>query len=398
MSAYTLQGPTGPAAPLQAATVRIPRFGVWTAKVATVDALELVDGARVTITVGDLALVGTKIDGGTYGGESSFTIVGGTGAWSAVVPKKAHRSDGGITVAEVAADLDTDASAAAGVAPIGIVLESGVERPLGYAWERRAAVAADALTQLMGDAWWIAPDGSTHLGARPTRNIAPATLRVLGYDPAIRLATVALEDDAVAQLLPGARLTSSDLPDVLEVGATTIRVEGGAVEVDLLGERPPSEMLSGFLALLRQQARLSAPQLYTVTSNASGRTSARAAGPAAAGLPDLDGIDGAFGLPGARATLAGGELVGVVLLDGSPGAPRVALYLPGTLPLSVGLDAPSIELGAAGAVAPLSLAGLTDAAHTTIITAFNALCVATGHAGLALLGVPSTACQKAKGE
>lgn len=375
-------------ASISSAVIRVPRFGLWSARVACAGPLTLAVGARATLTVGDLSLVGTVVDGGTYAEQAVYSLVGGAGRWGSTVPAKAHRSDGGITVAEVAADLATD------VGEIGVVLEAGAERPLGYAWERRAGVASDALQQLVGAAWWAAPDGTTHLGPRPARAISPATLRNTRYDPAIRLATASLDDDAVAQLLPGAQVTATGLPDVLDVGALTIRVEAEAIEVDLLGERPPSELLGAAFDALGARFRAAAPQLHQVTEDAQGRSSCAPAGPFAASLAALPWLDRAFGVPGVSADLQPGALVLVALLDGSPGAPRVVGYLPGTLPVNVTLDATtSISLGAGGV--PLALASKADARDAALLAGVNAALSALSLPTISL--PPSSAATKAKG-
>jgi hypothetical protein len=344
---FTLNG-----AGLQNALVRVPRYGAATATATTAGRLDLTAGARVTLAVGDLSLVMSVTDGGTFGEQSTYSLTAGAGRWSAVVGARAHRSDGGITVAEVARDLAAEAG------ELGVALEAGAERPLGYAWHRPAGLASDALRALVGPAWWVAPDGVTHLGARPSRAVTPATLHLgAETDLAHGRAVGALTGDEVAQLLPGAVVSSSTLPGSLTVGELAIRVSAGAVEVELLGERPPGDMLAAFLASLTGHARGMAPQLYQVTDDAQGRASAVPAGARAAELAPLPAIDRAFGLPGAHATLQPGALVLVSLLDGSPGAPRVSGYLPGLLPLAVGLDAQtSIELGPAGGCSALARA------------------------------------------
>ena len=383
---FTLQG-----SPLQSAIVRIQRFGVPSADVSTVDVLDLAVGTRVTLAVGDLSLTMSVASGGTFAGRSSYTLLGGAGKWSVPVPRKGHRSDQGITVTEVARDLATDAD------EIGVVIEPGAERPLGYAWERRAGVASDALDQLVGDAWWIASDGMTHVGARSSRAISPPTLTVQHYDPATRRATVALEDDACAQLLPGAVLTASGLPAPLDVGGCVLRVEGGTLEVDLTGERPPSELLAAVVRLLLGREKGAAPQLYQVDSDGQGRTTAHAAGPSAASLPDQLGIDRCYGVPGVTADLAPGALVAVVCLDGSPGSPRVALYLPGTDPVTVKITAstslafvaPAVSLGGppgSGSPVVVDAFGLFSAWVTAVTAQLSAL----GHPVTAPLGFAST--------
>lgn len=349
---FTLAG-----APIVSALVRLPRYGVWTATVIAAGSLSLAIGARVETVVGDLVLVGTVTAGGTFAEQAEYTITGGAARWGASLAARSHRSDAGVTVDQVARDLVRDAG------ELGLVLEANVDRSLGYAWERAAGLASDELAQLVGVAWWVAADGATHLGPRPASAISPASLRGLAFEPRLQRATVALADDAVAQFMPSAVLSHPSLPAPLEIGAALIRVAADAVEIDLLGERPPSELLALLLDALAQRARLSASMLYQVTDEASGRTSARAAGPRSAALPDVAYIDRAFGVPGARATLQPGALVLVSYLDGSPGSPRVVGYLPGSLPSVVGLDAEdAIEFGAAGAAVSLAKKAETNIA------------------------------------
>lgn len=344
---FTLSG-----APITSAVVRLPRYGIWTATVVVAGALELAAGASAVLTVGDLTLSGTAKPGGTFAGQAEYTITGGAGRWGARVSARQHRSDAGVTAAQVVADLVLDAGER------GAVLEPGADRPLGYAWARAAGIASDALAQVAGVAWWVAPDGITHVGTRPAATLA-TTLGGLAYEPRFRRATVAIADDAVAQFAPGATLVHSSLPAPLEIGSVVLRISADAVEVDLYGERPASELLAVALEALAARARAGAPLLYQVTDDAQGRTSARAAGASSASMPDVAFVDRVFGLPGARATLQPGALVLVSLLDGSPGAPRVVGYLPGALPDVVGLDAESsIELGASGAA--VSLAKMTE--------------------------------------
>lgn len=365
-------------APIQHATVRVPAYGAWTATVAVAGPLVLAEGARATLIVGDLTLIGTVSAGGTYAEQATYQIVGGNAKWSALVLAFTHRSDLGVTVAEAAAAL----CSAAG--ELGVVLEAGAERPLGYAWLRRGGLASDALAELVGSSWWVAVDGVTHLGPRPSTSIQPANVNVLAYEVALRRATVALTDDALAQLQPGVAVTLPGLPAPLQIGGVTIRVEAEAVTVDLLGERPVSELLSALLAARRGAAT---PQLYQVTDDAQGRTSARPAGPSSPVLPDEVWIDHAPGVPGMTAQLAPGAMVLVAFLDGSPGAPRVVGYLPGALPLALALDAVNgvqigkgasgITLGGAAAV-KAARSDLTDQNLAALWSAINSLRSAAG--------------------
>lgn len=220
---FTLNG-----ADLKTCSASIPRRGIWLAHVNIADSLELAKGDAAELVLGDLVLTGIVLDGGTFGGESSYVVHGGAGGWARVVPARSYRDDNGIQLEAVAPDL----AAAAGEKMTG----ETPARVLGPAWTRIAGGASSALRQLVGGAWWIDPAGVTHVGARPAAAV-PASLAftVEAFDPTRRRARISLESDAVAAFLPGATWSDPSVPGPFTVAGLDVRVRPCSVLVEVIG-------------------------------------------------------------------------------------------------------------------------------------------------------------------
>lgn len=205
---------------LQRGRVFQPTYGLWTARVILLRSRILALGSRTTLTIGDLALAGTIRSGGDFEGRSSYLVVGGADGWRKSVKERPHRADNGVRLSSVVVDLATEVGEQ-------VVLEPGVERSVGYAWLRAAGVAA-AVFEELGVRWWMAPDGWTHVGTRPSSRVA-ATVKLLAedYDPAMPMAVLVSPDDVYAPLQPGAVVAgpSGDLT----ISSVELLVEAGSV-------------------------------------------------------------------------------------------------------------------------------------------------------------------------
>ena len=370
---------------VSSASLRVPRYGMPTARVElqTVPTTPLVAGQRATLQLGDLSLVGTLLPaGGDFGDVASWDWMGGAAAWDQEVEARTYRDDSGILLSAVLADLALDAAAATGATDgtsFGAVLDGIPDRSLGYAWTRPTATASDLLRALAGDAWWVAPDGTTHVGARAASSSAPADLLVEAFDPATRLATVTLAGDGVSQLLPGTTLTAAALPAPLLIGQLEVQVETESVTATLWGERTGAELVAAVLEALTRRVRYAVVSPAQVTTVAGARSTVASSDARSADLAGLPFLDTVWGLPGASAVLQPGALVVVGWPGGDPGSPMIAGFLPGTLPQSLGLDAAStITLGTAGSTAPAARADKTDTAIAALLAGVNA-CAAALH-------------------
>ena len=334
------------------ALLRMPRYGAALAEadLQAIPTPDLVVGQRATLAIGDWSGVGTLLAGGPFGGIDSFGWIAGGNGWSNTIPAHTYRDDNGILLSTVLADL----AVAAG--ELGAVLDGIPDRILGYAWTRPTGIASDMLRALVGDAWWIAADGITHAGPRPTPSIAPTDLTVEPFDPALRRGTVVLAGDGVAQLVPGATLTAQGLPGPLAIAQLEVHARPNHVEAVLWGERTGPELAASVLGALARRFRFAATAPMRVTATSGARSTVE---PADARAVDLDGhpfLDAIYGIPGASAVLANGATVVIGWPGMDPGSPMVVGFLPGTLPLSLALAAQN-EIDATAALVQLGAPG-----------------------------------------
>lgn len=385
--------------PISSATFREPRYGAALADVALIDDTALVVGSRATLTIGDRSMLGTIRPGGDFGGQAGFSWIAGAGAWSATVLKRPYHDDNGIMLSAVLRDLALDAVTATGAtdgASFGAVLEVA-DRPLGRDWARPTALARDLLGALataagLGtDEWWVDDTGITHLGPRPATSLSSTTLTIDPYDPALRHGTARLFDDAISGLVPGATLTAQGLPAPLVIGATTIHVEGGALTVDLWGERTAAELFDALVdASTAWRAYLRRNPYRVLSVGGDGRVAVTPADARSVDFPDAPQLGHAYGLPGASYELQAGANVIVEHLAGDPGSPVVGGHLPGPLPVSLTLDATTAILVGGGAV-PLVKDGPLQAWVAALTTAL------AGH-GITVPALTGEATTKMRGE
>lgn len=352
-------------AAISRADLHVPRWGVPMAPLTFVDTgLPLVVGSRCVLALGDLAMVGTLRPGGDFGGTATYTWVGGGGGWDTQVPARSYSDPDGVKLNAVAKDL---AVAVAEVEINGAIFPPIVtDRSLGPTWARPAGLARDALDALsphattapnLGGQWWVGVDGVTRIGPREATSCKPSTLSILGeFDVAALHGTVALEDDAIAQLMPGATVTIDGLPAPLTVGSCVVHATDGALTVELFGERSAAELLADLVAALTAYTRWHARYPFQVSSVVAGGVNVDPLNALAAALPGLPALPQWFGVPGVTATLVEGAPVAVEFLGGSPGGAVIAGYGPGVNPSALGLAAsgnidavaPLVNLGAAG--------------------------------------------------
>jgi len=379
------------------AILHVPRWGVPMADVWMLDAPKVIPGARVVLTLGDLAIVGTLLPGGTFGGTADYTVVGGAGGWHLPVPSRSYSDSAAVKFPQVVTDLVRAAGEDRDGAPV-----LGASISLGVTWTRPATLARDALDAIsphppgapnMGGQWWVARDGVTHIGPRVATACAPVAMSIMSYDPAMKRATVALADDTIAQLYPGATVTApweDNAPaSTLLVGSMTVRAEPGGIEVDLFGEKGSAELLADLVAALTAYTRWHAAYPMQVTSTTGAMVNVDPLNALAAALPGLPGIPQWFGVPGVTATLAKGAPVGVSFLGGSPGGAAVTSYGPGVLPSGLAINATALSLGGplgSGSPVLVDTLGVLTTFFGAVVTALTAL----GHPVTAPTGYAST--------
>lgn len=189
---------------IESGRLSIPEYGVWIARVRVSSEKTLASGALATLVVGDQTLLGRIRSGATYVGASSYMIVGGADGWGKPIPARtSHRNDAGVRLFEVIQEL----SLASGE-PCDIL--SDPKRTLGYAWIRPRGTASAVLRDL-GERFWVAPDGRTKVGQRPSLGVSKALFSVDAFDPATKSATLRLGKEELSKILPGYTLSADSI-------------------------------------------------------------------------------------------------------------------------------------------------------------------------------------------
>lgn len=385
---------------VESGVLHMDRYGIpHVDNIALVDAPVLASGSFQALTLGSLSLTGVIVIGGAFGGQTMTSWVGGVGAWDLTLPSRPYHDDAGIMLSTVLGDLERDAAIAAGRSSLGTKLEtSDVRLDVAGSWIRPAALGRDLLDALATaagqprGAWWIANDGSTHLGPRPSSSVSLPDLTVDPYDPALLRGVVRVADDDIASLLPGATLTANGLPAPLVIAATIVHVAGDDISVELWGEASESELFARAVQhVMEARVAYLGAQPYQVSGSAATDGRVPVAAPTGASFPDAPLLGHAPGIPGASFTLATGARVVVVCLGGSPGNPVCVAYPAGVLPLILDLSATTEIALAAAAVklngnVQLGGNGATPAAKAVVQNANNALI----SAALAAAGHPVT--------
>jgi hypothetical protein len=294
----------------------LPRYGVWTAwaTLATEEAVDATPGGAALVVAG-LTLTGTVKRQGTRNGLRSVELEGGFGGWGRAV----STVGGGLALGNLVS-LQTFAEKLAAAAGERVSLAAGVNRKLGPVVARLGAVDAGALLSQACAApagasvvpWWVAPDGTTQLGARTG---AAATASAVDVD-ALGRAYVYAEDDATG-LLPGCTIDGAPIVElVIEAGESVREIATVAV-----GDEDPET----FWGLLRRFVlrvvghHVSARTLYRYVVrevNGDGTINVRPVRSLLA--PELDRLHVWPGIAGGRCEPKAGSEVLVQFADGDP--------------------------------------------------------------------------------
>lgn len=186
----------------------IPYYGAWTADVLL--SLAIVLSSPVTLSIGNLSLVGTVTRAATFAGARGIRIVGGGGGWRKVVSSRTYQSAAGVKISHVLGDA---------AAEVGEKISLTSDSLMGPFYIRAEQPAADLLRMFTNGLWWMDPSGTTQVApSRPSPTVASA-FQVTGYAGAIGKVEIATED--VAAWMPGVQFSAPTIPDTKTVSSVT---------------------------------------------------------------------------------------------------------------------------------------------------------------------------------
>lgn len=318
----------------------VANVGPWVAELVFEGSPDLV--GRVTLTIGTLELSGTLDPdrNGTFGLRRSARIVGGAGSWGSQVTAKNYANDAGIKARTVAEDA---------ARAVGESLGSFVptRERVGSFYVRQAGCASTALEDALGGApWWVDYAGVTQAGPRPATALDATAYQVLAYDPATRVATLAVDDPGAIRI--GSILTERlDAPQTvrefeLSVTAEEMRVHAWCGGSDTGGGR----LADLFRSIVERvtDGKLFGKYRYRVVRMNGDRVEAQAVRKAA-GLPDLLPVSMWPGVAGVHAVLTPGAEVLVEFIEGDRTQPIVTHFAgkdgAGFVPTSLTLGGPN---------------------------------------------------------
>jgi hypothetical protein len=173
--------------------ITIPFVGLWHADVRLDTTTTLPsDPKAITLTLGNLVLVGTKFRAADYQGSLRSRLVGGAAGWAKPLKKAFYKHDAGVLVSLVLGDAARE---------LGETVSVQTDRSLGARWARIAMPrGARLIRQVAGDGWFITPAGVTTIGTRANGPIV-SPYDVLTADGALGHFVIA--SDAPGDFAPG---------------------------------------------------------------------------------------------------------------------------------------------------------------------------------------------------
>jgi hypothetical protein len=191
--------------------VRVPARGAWTAELAVVDDAPI--ASPVTLTLGNLVLVGAIARTAAHVGVLMVQLVGGFGGWGTDLPPRAYQNPVGVPLSMVLGDAAIEA---------GEVLAVEGDRPLGVDFVR-ARGAGGVLLSALAPEWWVDAAGTTHTGARPPGAAIASDAVVESYSGSSGRLVVSTEDPAA--WLPGATFANATISTPLTVSTVCYHLE-----------------------------------------------------------------------------------------------------------------------------------------------------------------------------
>jgi len=310
-------------------SVQIPAWGCWWADVE-VDQAETLSGA-VELIVADLALSGTVVDGGPFGGRARYRIAGGAGRWGEEIAAAHYANDAGVKLSKVVGD----AAAACGET-VGAIAATAV---VGPGWTREAGPASRCLSLAAPRGWYVDESGVTQIGQRAAANYDGAAPELEGTDRAAGKLVLGVE--SIATLLPGVTVNGVTAVDVAHA------IAGGKLRTTIWGDSAAdtsrlADAIRRIVDALQAANRYRGVWEYRVVSQVGERLNLQAVR-ASSKLPDLQRVR-VRPHPGIRATWKLGSLCLVSFVDADPSRPVV---LAGDDPSSSGWLPTDLDLCAA---------------------------------------------------
>ena len=291
--------------------VTIPAWGCWHAEVQIDGEVTIASGARATLVVADLTLIGTVLSGGPALGRSSYRVIAGAGGWGKTIKRWSYADDGGVKLSKAIGDAAREA---------GETMVINTAERIGPAWVRDAGPASDTLNTLAPAAWYVDEAGTTRLGARAAGVLPAKVTRVAPMDRA--RGKVVLASERIAEILPGVVVDGMVAVDVQhDVSSETglrSTVWGGA-------NGSAIESVRKLVESLDPDRKYRGVTEYRVDTRNGSRLNLQPIR-VSSGMPELKNVSVRPGVAGCEATVAIASRVLVGFVEADPSRPYVAAF------------------------------------------------------------------------
>lgn len=298
--------------PIQRAEIEIPYRRIWTARLTFTDREGPATGEPAEIMLGDLRLVGTVIEAGSFGGVATARVVAGRGGWRRTPEPLSFQNDANLNSLDIAQAL----ASSVGETVVG----TGVT--LGAHWSFDTTVSAACNMDRLG-AWYVREDGVTVLGLR--EDGAEVKSVVEDFDPARERATIPVEETALVSYLPGAIVVSESLADALPIRHVRILLTADRIYVEASSREQAVDRLAEHVT---KRLRFLGTYTYRIIEQIGERLQLQSVD-TIDGLPDQLLVDKAHGIPGVLSDCTESGEVLIAFADGNAGRPRVVGFLGG---------------------------------------------------------------------
>lgn len=292
------------------ATLNLPSWGVGWADVEIAEPETL--SGQVTLALLDRTFQCTVMSGGAYLNRARYRVALGAGGWGTEVDSAAYANDGGVKASKIIDDVARLSGETVSGAP---------STNLGAHYTRVAGTASRALSDAVGNEWYVDDEGITQFGTRPTGEYSGD-------------ATLASEDrnagtaEYIARSLEGfnpgvtfGELTASDVEISITSKRATVKVYEARQESRLTGAL--AELVRQLLPDLRYYGTYE----FRVTGQAADRLNVQPVR-ASLGLPELARVPVSYGVHGWKNMVDPGTLALVTFVNALPSRPVVVGFAP----------------------------------------------------------------------
>lgn len=330
------------------AHVSVPYYGTWTADVmmpAAGNAAALAVGSQVTLTLGNLTLIGAVYRSGPFAGQIRIFAMGGYGGWQKPVPSQQYTLSGGVKLSTVLTDM---ASA------VGEKVNVQADRVIGSGFVREATSAGRILRQIAGPLWYVDPQGVTQIVATRKPLTIATPFQIVQFDGDRGEFEVATED--YLSWLPGSSFSNEIVTAAQTISLSTIDTDNdGTLRFRVLSVGPPTDwLIDDIRALVREEVELLTflgVYEYSV-QDTDGTTVDAQPTSTAIPLPSLRKVTLRSGIPGTVVKPAKGSLLAVSFLNGDPTRPIVDPIYDSTKAQAVAFQGGNLGAARAGFTLP----------------------------------------------